>query len=298
MNQHISNLVSAYRKNNSSQHVLIRLLEEWKKCLDNNYAVGGVLMDLSKAFDCVLHDLLIAKLDANGINENLLACLHSYLSSRKQCVRINNVTSDFETIISEDPQGSIVGPILFNCFFNDFFYFIEKASVHNFAYDNTLSMFEETIQNLIALLENESNTAIEWFQNNKMMVNPSKFQAFIIDKKKKCHTNETLKIRDEIIKALSSVKLLGVQIDEQLNFNLHISNICRSAANQLSALIRLKRFLDFEEKKILVTSTQIATIVPWFGCFLVLNHQIRFSPCKKELFVFYLIIMIPDMSLS
>ena len=272
MNQHISNLVSAYRKNNSSQHVLIRLLEEWKKCLDNNYAVGGVLMDLSKAFDCVLHDLLIAKLDANGINENLLACLHSYLSSKKQCVGINNVTSDFETIISEVPQGSIVGPILFNCFFNDFFYFIEKASVHNFTDDNTLSMFEETIQNLIALLENESNTAIEWFQNNKMMVNSGKFQAFIIDIKKKCHTNETLKIRDKIIKALSSVKLLGVQIDEQLNFNLHISNICRSAANQLDALIRLKHFLDFEEKKILVTSTQIATIVPWFGCFLVLNH--------------------------
>ena len=120
-----------------------------------------------------------------------------------------------------------------------------------FADDNTLSMFEETIQNLIALLENESNTAIEWFQNNKMMVNPGKFQAIIIDKKKKCHTNETLKIGDKIIKASSSVKLLGVQIDDQLNFNLHISNICRSAANQLNALIRLKRFLDFEEKKTL-----------------------------------------------
>ena len=115
-------------------------------------------------------------------------------------------------------------------------------------------MFEETIQNLIAILENESNTVIEWFQNNKMMVNPGKFQAIIIDKKKKCHTNETLKIGDKIIKASSSVKLLGVQIDDQLNFNLHISNICRSAANQLDALIRLKLFLDFEEKKTLINS--------------------------------------------
>ena len=53
-------------------------------------------------------------------------------------------------------------------------------------------MFEETIQNLIAILENESNTAIEWFQNNKIMVNPGNFQAIIIDKKNKCHTNETL----------------------------------------------------------------------------------------------------------
>ena len=168
--------------------------------------------------------------------------------------RINNVTSDFETIISGVPQGSIVGPILFNCLLNDFFYFIEKASVRNFVDDNTLSMFEETIQNLISLLENENNTAIELFQNNKMMVNPGMFQAIIIDKKKKCHTNETLKIGDKIIKASSSVKLLGVQIDDQLNFNLHISNICRSAANQLNALIRLKRFLDFEEKKTLINN--------------------------------------------
>ena len=254
MNQNISNLVSAYRKNYSSQHVLIRLLEEWRKCLDNNYVVGGVLMDLSEAFDCVPHDFLIAKLEGYGLNENLLAYLHSYLSNRKQCVRINNVKCDFETIISGVPQGSIVGPILFNCFFNDFFYFTEKASVHNFTDDNTLSMFEETIQNLIALLETESNTDIEWFQNNKMMVNPGKFQVIIIDKKKKCHTNETLKIGDKIIKASSSVKLLGVQIDDQLNFNLHISNICRSAANQLNALIRLKLFLAFEEKKTLISS--------------------------------------------
>ena len=135
---------------------------------------------------------------------------------------------------------------MFNCFFNDFFYFIEKVSVHNFADDNTLNLFEETIQNLIVVLENESNTAIEWFQNKKMMVNHGKFQAIIINKKTKYHTNKTLKIGDKIIKASSSVKLLGVQIDDELNFNLFISNICRSAANQLNALIRLKRFLVFE----------------------------------------------------
>ena len=86
-------------------------MEELKKCLDNNYVVGGVLVDLSKAFDCVPYDLLIAKLEAYVINENLLAYLHLYLSNRKQCVHINNVTSDFETIISGVPQGSIVGLI-------------------------------------------------------------------------------------------------------------------------------------------------------------------------------------------
>ena len=93
MNQHILSLVLAYRKNYSSQHILIRLLEEWEKCLDNNYVVDGVLMDLYKAFDCLPHDLLISKLEAYGINENLLAYLHSHLSNAKQCARIINVTS-------------------------------------------------------------------------------------------------------------------------------------------------------------------------------------------------------------
>ena len=87
-----------------------------------------------------------------------------------------------------------------------------------------------------------------------MMINPGKLEAIIIDKKKKCHINETLKIGDKIIKASSSVKLLGVQIDDQLHFNLHISNNCRSAANQLNSLIGPKRFLAFEEKKTLINS--------------------------------------------
>ena len=99
-------------------------------------------MDLSKAFDCVPYDLLIAKLATHSVDENLLMYIYSYLSNRKQCVHINNVHSRFQNVISGVPQGCIVDPTLFNCFFNDFFYFIDKASVHNFADDNSVSAFE------------------------------------------------------------------------------------------------------------------------------------------------------------
>ena len=77
MNNYISLYVSAYRKGRNSQHVLIRLLEEWRQHLDNNKVVGGVFMDLSKAFDRVPHDLLIAKLAAYSVDENLL--MHIYI---------------------------------------------------------------------------------------------------------------------------------------------------------------------------------------------------------------------------
>ena len=117
--------ISVYRKNYNTQHVMIRPLEEWREKLDKNYVVEGALMDLSKAFDCVPHDLLLAKLAAYGVNENFLCYVHSYLLNRKQCVRINNINSDFLNVISGVPQGSIVGQILLNCFFNGFFWLLK-----------------------------------------------------------------------------------------------------------------------------------------------------------------------------
>ena len=190
--------------------MLIRVLEEWRQHLNNNKVVGGVFMDLSKAFDCVPHDLLIAKLAAYSVDENLLMYIYSYLSNRNQCVSINNVHSRFQNIISGVPQGSIVGPTLFNCFFNDFFYFVDKASVHNFADDNSLSAFESNIKNLKLILESESKTAISWFQSNKMILNLGKFRGIIINKNKQNHTAEYISINQKNIKTSSSVKLLGV----------------------------------------------------------------------------------------
>ena len=129
--------LAAYRKSYSTQHMLIRMVEEWKEKLDNNFILGAVLTNLSKAFDCIPHNLLIAKLSAYGLNSDLLSYIYSYLKDHKQCVQINTKQSEFDTIISGVPQGSIFRPILYNIFFNNFFFFVPKASVHNFADDNT-----------------------------------------------------------------------------------------------------------------------------------------------------------------
>ena len=116
MEHHFSPFISAYRKSFSTEHVLIRLLEDWRNKLDNNNVVGAVLTDLSKAFDCIHHDLLVAKLDAYSFNRDTVAYIYSYLKNRKQCVRINGTRSYLADIVSGVPQGSILGPILYNLF--------------------------------------------------------------------------------------------------------------------------------------------------------------------------------------
>ena len=138
-------------------------------------------MDLSKAFDCIPHDLLIAKLSAYGLNDKALKYIYTYFKNRKQCVRINNVCSDFKDIISGVPQGSIVGPMLFNAFLNDFFFCVRKASVDNFfAHDNRLSSFAKPVTLLVEILMTEFQNAIKRFSENKMIVNPDKFKSIII----------------------------------------------------------------------------------------------------------------------
>ena len=119
----------------------------------------------------------------------------------------------------------------------------------NFADDNFLSTIAKTLVELKNTLQSESEVVINWFKNNKMIVNPEKFQVIILDKQKYDYSNETIEFDNKTIETVSSVRLLGVQLDDKLNFSLHVSNICKSATNQLSALIRLNNFLCFEEKE-------------------------------------------------
>ena len=151
--------------------MIVRLTEECKEKLDKGFFAGVVLMNLSKAFDCIPDDLLIAKLNAYGFDRKSLISFYSCLKRRKQCVNFNSIQSTFKTLLfgvpqgsileennalnkiqstfktlfSGVPQGMILGPLLFNIFINGLIGFIRKSSVYNFADDNTITIFERDI---------------------------------------------------------------------------------------------------------------------------------------------------------
>ena len=145
--------MGAYRAIYSSQ--LISLIEEWKMKLDKNKIVGVVLLDLSKTFDCIPHDLLIAKVGAYGFAKEAVLLIYSNLKNRKQYVSISNIYSTFVELISIVPQGLVLGTLLSNIFLNDFDLFIKKALLHNYADDNTLSQYSSDLNSLIDILIDE-----------------------------------------------------------------------------------------------------------------------------------------------
>ena len=229
--------MAAYRENYSTNHVIIRLIENWKKPLDEKFLVGAVLTDLSKACDCNPHDLLTAKLHAYGFSRKTVTFIYSYLKRRKQKVKVNNFLSDFLTLLSGVPQGFILGPILFNIFLNDLFSTSKLSDLFNFADDNTISTTADNIDHPLLTLKYELELAVKWFQGNQMIVNPDKFEAMILQNSRNSKNYESVKLElgSAKIDTKNAVKLLGITIDNLLNFKDHISELCSKASMQLNA---------------------------------------------------------------
>ena len=129
------------------------------------------------------------------------------------------------------------------------FLWIEISELENFADDNTISAFAESIPKLIKLLESESDVEIDWFKQNEMLANAGKWHAIIVNRCVRHKETHTLNIAGKVIQSEKSVPLLGVEIDYKLNFEKHIGNLCKRAAGQLNAMCRINRFIGEKEEK-------------------------------------------------
>lgn len=230
--------LSAFRSGLSCEHVLINAVEDWKMALDQNKVVATLFMDLSKAFDCLPHKLLVSKFFSYGFSIESCCLIASYLSNRKMRVKHYGFKSEWCTLLKGVPQGSILGPTIYNIFVNDLLYTVGDY-FYNYADDNSLAVIGDDICNVLSTLKCNAEQCTEWFSQNMMKANPDKFQFMILERNR--HNNEarTIKINDITLSAVSDVKVLGVNIDDQLLFKKHVKSICNKASQNLNILYRL-----------------------------------------------------------
>ena len=275
---YIQNYLSPYlfgfRKGHSTEQCLVIMLEEWKKALDKKGSAGAILTDLSKAFDSLNHELLIAKLSAYGFDNESLEFIYSYLKERKQRTKVGSYYSSWKSIKVGVPQGSILGPLLFNIFLNDIFYFITDISIANYADDNTPYTTKNSITSLLETLEVETNTLLDWFRNNEMKPNEDKCHLLVINQE-----NISVNVGKENISCSSSVDLLGIKIDDKLNFNEHVSKLCKKGNQKLHALARISKYMDKDKLRLImrtfITSQFNYAPLTWMFHSRTLNNKIN-----------------------
>ena len=252
ISQYMNNLFSPYlcgfREGYGTQHCLLIMIERWKKALDKRNIAGALLTDLSKAFDSLNHGLLIAKLEAYGFSLASLSLISSYLSGRKQRTKVNNSFSNWSDLTLGVPQGSILGPLLFNIYINDMFYFVDDNNVTNYADDTTPYNIGRNVHALLDNLLIDTSVLLKWFEDNFFKLNADKCKLIVTN-----HDDDvTINVGGETIIGQKSVKLLGVKLDNKLDFNEHITDLCKKANSKLHALARISHFISEDKLRVLM----------------------------------------------
>ena len=263
MNKHILNHLNLYhllhpgqsgvRQNHSCHTALINMVDDWLQNINNNKYCGVLFVDFKKAFDVIDHDLLLRKLKIYGLSTNTLMFLRSYLTNRQQCVVVKSSISTFQTLHYGVPQGSILGPLLFSLYINDLPLHI-KSTCECFADDTTIHSNHSDVTTLAKTLQESVNDLIQWTESNHMALHPHKTKAMLVTTRQK-RQNLTIQfpplyLKNEVIDQVTHHKVLGISVDNNINWNSHISSLCKRISQKVYQLAKIKHFLDSASRKL------------------------------------------------
>jgi hypothetical protein len=284
---------SGFRKHHSTSTALIKITDDLLRASDSKLTSVLVLLDFSKAFDSVDHELMCAKLVTQyGFTTCAVGLIRSYLSNRTQYVFANGQSSSFLPLTTGVVQGSVLGPILFSLFINDITSQITSCSYHLYADD--VQLYISCNPNDIELCINQLNADLcrlyQWSQVNGISINSSKSQAMIINPSQLTRVVPPIHLGDDEIACFPKLRNLGLIMNQELTWNDHITKLCRSVLFTLRRLWTTASFTPTETRKKLVSSL----IIPQFlYCDVIFSKttaglreklKVAFNSCARYVF--------------
>ena len=222
----------------STTHALVDMLHLWHTAIHSSNSIRILFLDFSKAFDLVDHSILIGKFKQLGTPNILLRWLCDFLSDRKQRVKIGNEVSSWLSLTGSMPQGSCLGPLCFVVYISDMS-FPSNMWIHKYIDDTTIS--EQINSDNESQLQQAADAMETWSHENQMKINASKTKEMLISYKKTKPVATRVEIGSKQIDCVSTFKLLGVWLQNDLLWNAHVNYICTRASPRLYYLRQLKR---------------------------------------------------------
>ena len=233
-----------FRTKHSTDHAVLSIIDKIQRAIDDRDFSCGIFLDLSKAFDTVDHTILIKKLECYGIRGNAKNWFTSYLSNRQQTVTVNKITSNPTTISCGIPQGSVLGPVLFLLYINDFNQSSDLFDFHLFADDANLFYRHKSLSILESDINNELVNINTWLCANKLSLNIKKSNFVLFHPpQRKITLQVKLYISGTSLQKENCIKYLGIMIDSSLSWKSQISCISKKIKRSIGILSKLRYYV-------------------------------------------------------
>ena len=265
----LSDCQHGFRKDHSTIHSVAQFTSYVNSKMDSRMPTLVTYIDFRKAFDCVQHYILLRKLSSLGLDNSVVQWVESYLSSRKQRVYANGIYSSFLPVTQGVPQGSVLGPLFYIIYANDLVNLAKNCKVAMYADDTVFYTANSNFDVSVAKMQADVNSLSNWCNSNGIMVNTDKTKLMTFGNPNLIAKLAPFEVNYEgtPMQKVTSYKYLGVTLDSQLSYNLHVNKIIATASNKLKQFRRMRSFLDVRAA-IMVYKSMILPLLEYGDIFL------------------------------
>ena len=285
-----------FRPRRSTEDVLLHMSEKWRRAVDTGQVVGVLFIDFRKAFDTVSHPILIKKLSACGISGNFLEYLENYLTYRKQYTVVNGTSSTLADVEFGVPQGSHIGPSSFSVNVNDMCENVD-CDLDQFADDSTAHTIGPSVDSVLIDLRKSATQLQNYSKRNSLTIHPDKCEILIISKKRFVGPLMNVELCGKSIEIVRSSKCLGVTLDDELKWDDHVQNVCKSFSQKVKRLYQMRNMPKSALLSIYfqgILPSALYGIVIWGNCSPLLMLNIEKVHIRAAKFIHRIKKSVPD----